>query len=82
MEPSMNSQTSATVFTSGNSQAIRLPKKFQLHTKHVSIERRSGGLFLRELPNTMADLILRLPVIADAPLDLKYEGDAEPVQAW
>jgi antitoxin VapB len=78
----MLSPTHATVFTSGNSQAIRLPKKFQLQSKRVSIERRSGGLFLRELPTTMADLMSRLPIVPDAPLNLSYEGDAEPVQAW
>jgi antitoxin VapB len=78
----MLTQTHATVFTSGNSQAIRLPKKFQVHSKRVSIERRSGGLFLRELPLTMAELMARLPIVPDAPLVLSYEGDAEPVQAW
>ena len=72
----------AAVFKSGNSQAVRLPKKFQLQSKRVSIERKGNTLILREVPMTMAELLAKLPIIPDAPLDLDYEGDAEPVEIW
>lgn len=73
--------TTAAVFMSGNSQAVRLPKQFQLHSKRVHIERRGNEIVLRELPQTMAEFIRKLPVITDWP-DAGDEGAAEPVQAW
>ncbi len=33
-----------TVFTSGGSQAIRIPKEFRLESKRVEIERRGASL--------------------------------------
>jgi virulence-associated protein VagC len=36
----------AKVFTSGNSQAIRLPKALRLHTKTVQIEQTGRGLLI------------------------------------
>ena len=39
----------ARVFKSGNSQAIRLPKEFQLDVGEVHIFRRNGELVLRPL---------------------------------
>lgn len=73
--------TTAAVFTSGNSQAVRLPKQFQLKSKRVSIERRGNTLVLREMPQTMAELLAKLPIITDwaATHD---DGAEEPVQAW
>ena len=38
----------ATVFMSGNSQAVRLPKAFRFDTKKVEIERRGDEIILRE----------------------------------
>ena len=73
--------TYARVFQSGNSQAVRLPKQFQLQSKRVHIERRGNELVLREMPSSMADFIEQLPVVADWP-DVGDEGPAEPVQAW
>lgn len=73
--------TTAAVFMSGNSQAVRLPKQFQLHSKRVHIERRGNEIVLRELPPSMADFIDQLPVVADWP-DVGDEGMAEPVQGW
>ena len=71
----------AAVFKSGNSQAVRLPKKFQLQSKRVSIERKGNTLILREVPMTMAELLAKLPIIPDAPLDHE-DGIAEPVEIW
>lgn len=73
--------TTAAVFMSGNSQAVRLPKEFQLVSKRVHIERRGDEIILRELPQTMAEFMDKLPVIADWP-DAGDEGTAEPVHAW
>ena len=38
------------VFKSGNSQAVRIPKKFQFKSKRVEIERRGNEVVLREKP--------------------------------
>ena len=34
----------AKVFTSGNSQAVRLPKDFQFHSREVAIEKRGNKI--------------------------------------
>ncbi|MHB8948764.1 MAG: antitoxin [Rhodoferax sp.] len=75
-----NSAT-ASVFMSGNSQAVRLPKAFQLHSKRVHIERRGDEIVLREMPQTMAEFLEKLPIVEDWP-DVGDEGPAEPVEAW
>jgi antitoxin VapB len=40
--------TTAKVFRSGNSQAVRLPKQFRLKTAEVEIYRRGNEIILRE----------------------------------
>ena len=42
----------AKVFRSGNSQAVRLPKEFQLDVKEVGIFRQGGDLVLRPMKKT------------------------------
>jgi antitoxin VapB len=74
--------TQAAIFKSGNSQAIRLPKKFQMRGKRVTLELRGGALIVRELPTTMAQLMQDLPHLPDAPLNVSYEGDVDAVPAW
>ncbi len=46
--PNQLQRTLTTVFTSGNSQAVRLPKEFRFNTKQVTIERRGDEVVLRE----------------------------------
>ncbi len=46
-----------TVFQSGNSQAVRLPKEFRFKSKTVEIFRRGNEVVLREKPRTMGDLL-------------------------
>ena len=58
--------TRTTVFQSGNSQAVRLPKGFRFTSKTVEIFRRCDEVVLREKPRTMADLIASLPPITRA----------------
>lgn len=69
-----------TVFKSGNSQAVRLPKEFRFKSKTVEILRRGDAVVLREKARTMADLIVGLPVLgADFPLDIPdYEPSPVP----
>jgi antitoxin VapB len=55
-----------TVFTSGNSQAVRIPKEFQLHTKHVDIFREGDAIVLRPKPMTAAEALGDLPALNDA----------------
>ena len=56
--------STAKVFRSGNSQAVRLPKQFRLKSKEVEIFRRGDELVLREKSGDLArafDLLAGLP---------------------
>jgi len=51
------------VFRSGNSQAVRIPKKLQFRSKQVEILKRGNEVVLREHPANLAaafDLLTRL----------------------
>ena len=56
--------TTTTVFTSGNSQAVRLPKEFRFDTKQVTIERRGDEVVLRAKKPTVGDLLRDLPELS------------------
>ncbi|MCX5807656.1 MAG: antitoxin [Proteobacteria bacterium] len=45
----------AKVFKSGNSQAVRLPREFQLDVKEVGIFQKDGNLILIPLKKTWKD---------------------------
>ncbi len=68
----------AAVFMSGNSQAVRLPKAFQLHSKRVHIERRGDEIVLREAALLVRDVIGKLAPIEGLP---EHIGDQMPGQA-
>ena len=70
--------TTAAVFMSGNSQAVRLPKQFQLHSKRVHIERRGDEIVLRESPLLVRDVIGKLAPIDGLP---EYIADQLPDDA-
>ena len=56
--------STARVFRSGNSQAVRLPKQFRLKSKEVEIFRRGDEIVLREKDGSMVrafDLLAGLP---------------------
>lgn len=56
--------STAKVFRSGNSQAVRLPKQFRLKSTEVEIFRRGDELILREKSSNLArafDLLAGLP---------------------
>ncbi|MDQ5909795.1 MAG: antitoxin VapB [Pseudomonadota bacterium] len=62
------------VFQSGNSQAVRLPKAFRLHSDRVEIFRRGAEIVLRECPPsavTVFDALAALPAdfMADGRVD-------------
>lgn len=42
------------VFQSGNSQAVRIPKRFRLRSAQVEITRRGDEIILREAPKNLA----------------------------
>ena len=71
-----------TVFQSGNSQAVRLPKEFRFSSKTVEIFRRGDEVVLREKKRTMGDLIKDLPDLGeDFPSDIP-DRPPEPDPSW
>jgi antitoxin VapB len=54
-----------TVFQSGNSQAVRLPKDFRFKSKTVEIFRRGNEVVLREKPRTLGELLGSLPPLTE-----------------
>lgn len=52
-----------TVFQSGNSQAVRLPKEFRFKSKTVEIFRRGDEIVLREKPRTLGEVLDSLPPV-------------------
>ncbi len=72
---------SASVFMSGNSQAIRLPKDFRVNTSRVTLRRVGKDIVISEKTTTMQQFLEQLPHLPDAPL-APDDGLEEPVQAW
>lgn len=67
------------VFKSGNSQAVRLPKDFQFDVREVEIMRRGDEVVLRRIP---ADLGQAFALLASLPDDFMADGrnDTPPQQ--
>jgi antitoxin VapB len=59
--------STARVFRSGNSQAVRLPKQFRLKSKEVEIFRRGDEIVLREKDG---DMVRAFVLLAGMPDDL------------
>jgi antitoxin VapB len=74
--------TETTVFQSGNSQAVRLPKEFRFKSKTVEIFRRGDEVVLREKPRTMGDLLRGAPTLSDDFPDDIPDQPPPPVPAW
>lgn len=52
------------VFKSGNSQAVRLPKDFQINNEEVEIFKRNGEIVIRQIPKNLVrafELLTQLP---------------------
>jgi len=70
--------STARVFRSGNSQAVRLPKQFRLKSKEVEIFRRGDEIVLREKDGTM---VRAFDLLANLPDDLELAGrEKDPPQ--
>ena len=61
----------AKVFRSGNSQAVRLPKKFRLNSSEVEIFRRGNEVVLRE---KSGDIRRAFDLLASLPDDFTVPG--------
>ena len=55
-----------TVFQSGNSQAIRIPKEFQFDAKRVEIYRDGQSIVLRPVAGTAAEALAGLAPLSEA----------------
>ena len=62
--------STARVFQSGNSQAVRLPKEFRFKAKDVQIFRRGDEIVLREKPQ---GLERAFEILASLPIDERPE---------
>ena len=65
------------VFKSGNSQAVRLPKDFQFDVREVEIFRRGDEVVLRRVPKNLS---AASELLASMPEDFMADGrsDAPP----
>lgn len=63
--------TTARVFKSGNSQAVRIPREFMLDVKEVEIFRRGDELVLRKLNRTLKGAFL---LLSSMPADFMQDG--------
>jgi antitoxin VapB len=67
--------TTTRVFQSGNSQAVRIPKEYQLNVSEIEIFRRGDELVLREKRDDLSDV---LDVFSSMPDDFMEEGRNDP----
>ena len=70
----MSSKT-AKIFKSGNSQAVRIPKEFQLEGTEVEIERRGDALILRPKRRSWVRFLESLEQFSD---DFMKTGREQP----
>ena len=63
--------STARVFRSGNSQAVRLPKQFRLKSEEVEIFRRGDEIVLREKDG---NLVRAFELLAGLPDDFDLAG--------
>lgn len=71
--------STARIFKSGNSQAVRLPKEFRFKVDQVEIFRRGDEIVLREHP---ASAVAIFDALASLPEDFMSDGrsDTSPQQ--
>ncbi len=80
-------QATAKVFTTGNSQAVRLPKAFRVNTTEMWISKNelSGEITLKPKDaeeKRLRDIELLLKMIADDPFpaDFSFRDESAPVE--
>ena len=76
-DSAMPAPSVAKVFTTGRSQAVRLPKAFRFNTAEVTIERQGDAIILRPKPDreTWAQQVLAAVAAFDP--DFKLERSDE-----
>lgn len=73
--------TTAKIFKSGNSQAVRLPKEFQFDVDEVEIYRRDEEVVLRKKPRDLGaafELLTRLPGMQEG----RDDTPPQPREGW
>ena len=76
---------STRVFRAGNSQAVRIPKAFELPEGEVMIEQRDGGLFINTRRGKWAVFFATLEPfdLSDALKDVRSNDTPRPVDtSW
>ncbi len=67
--------STARIFKSGNSQAVRLPKEFRFRAQEVEIFRRGEEVVLREKLPRLSELLSKIPPM---PTDFFADGRQDP----
>lgn len=71
--------STAKVFQSGNSQAVRLPKEFRFDSAEVEIFRRGNEVVLREKRRNLAEAFDRLAELPDDMIEaIEHMDDLPP----
>ncbi len=70
--------TRAKVFRSGNSQAVRLPKEFQLDATEVYIKKVAGALVLVPVEDVWATFEASLSMFSDDFMSRREQPPAQP----
>ena len=65
----------AKIFRSGNSQAVRIPKEFQMEGDEVEIQRKGNALVLRPKKKSWTSLIKSLEQFTE---DFMAQGRKQP----
>ena len=63
--------TATKVFRSGNSQAVRIPKKYHINSDRVEIFKRNNELIIREVPDNLKQAF---QLMTQMPEDFFAEG--------
>ena len=71
----MGTRKKTKIFMSGNSQAVRIPREFQLEGDEVEIQRRGNTLIIRPKKQTWQSLSDSLAMFTD---DFMEEGRQQP----
>lgn len=58
--PEVSHPDTAKIFTTGRSQAVRLPKAYRFNTKEVTIERQGNAVILRPIDASHEEWFARL----------------------
>jgi virulence-associated protein VagC len=68
------------VFRAGNSQAVRIPKAFELPEGEVVIEQRAGGLFVKVKRSSWPEFFAKAPLSMDLDAaEIRATGPERPV---